>query len=130
MCDLQRSPGRRGEVQRDAEDVAVCNVALTMLKNQFYRETIPRYLPGGGEGAVASKTGSLDAVRNDVSLVIGKRGPMVISIFTYDNADHGWTVDNEGEVTVAKLGKAIVDAWSPEGLDTKGLVPGLGWHFR
>jgi beta-lactamase class A len=51
---------------------------------------------------------------------------MAISIFTYDNQDHSWTVDNEAEVTIAKLAKAIVDAWSPSGLDAKELVPGLG----
>lgn len=110
----------------DAEDKAVCDVALTMLKSQFYRETIPRYLPGGGDQSVASKTGSLNAVRNDVAIVAGKSGPMVLSIFTYDNVDQSWTVDNEGEMTIAKLAKAIVGAWSPEGLDSKGLVPGLG----
>jgi beta-lactamase class A len=110
----------------DAADLGVCSVALEMLKNQFYRETVPRYLPGGGDGATASKTGSLDAVRNDVAIVAGKTGPMVLSIFTYDNADHGWTVDNEGEVTIAKLAQAIVTAWSPAGLDPKMLVPGLG----
>ena len=100
-----------------------------MLKSQFYQETIPRYLHGG-DGTTASKTGSLDAVRNDVAIVAGKNGPMVLSIFTYDNADHSWTVDNEGEVTIAKLAKAIVDAWSPAGLDPKGLVPGLGLGGR
>jgi beta-lactamase class A len=129
-CELRRQPGTpAGEMNfapMDADDKAVCDVALGMLKNQFYRETIPRFLPGGGDQSVASKTGSLDAVRNDVALVAGKSGPMVISIFTWDNADHGWTVDNEGEVTIAKLAKAIVTAWSPEGLDGKLLVPGLG----
>jgi beta-lactamase class A len=109
----------------DDADKAVCDVALTMLKTQFYTETIPRYLKGG-DGTTASKTGSLNAVRNDVALVAGKSGPMVISIFTYDNVDQSWTVDNEGEVTIAKLAKAIVDAWSPAGLDPKGLAPGLG----
>jgi beta-lactamase class A len=110
----------------DDADKAVCNVALTMLKDQFYRETIPRYLQNGGDQTVASKTGSLDAVRNDVAIVAGKSGPIVLSIFTYENADHGWTVDNEGEVTIAKLAKAIVETWSPDGLDAKTLVPGLG----
>jgi beta-lactamase class A len=115
----------------DDEDKAVCGVALKMLKSQFSRETIPRYLPNGGDQSVASKTGSLDAVRNDVAIVMGKDAkgadlPMVLSIFTYDNADHGWTVDNEAEVTIARLAKTIVDAWSPEGLDAKGLTPGLG----
>jgi beta-lactamase class A len=110
----------------DAADKAVCDVALGMLKGQFYRETIPRYLQNGGDQTVASKTGSLNAVRNDVAIVAGKSGPIVLSIFTYDNADQGWTVDNEGEVTIAKLAKAIVETWSPDGLDSKVLVPGLG----
>jgi beta-lactamase class A len=57
---------------------------------------------------------------------MGKSGPMVLSIFTYDNRDHGWTVDNEAEVSIAKLGKAIVNTWSPTGLDGKDLIPGLG----
>jgi beta-lactamase class A len=101
-----------------------------MLKSQFYRDGVPRYLEKldsseTGTG-VANKTGSLDAVRNDVAIVAGKSGPMVISIFTYDNVDHGWTADNEGELTIAKLGRAIVEAWSPAGIDGKTLVPGLG----
>jgi beta-lactamase class A len=101
-----------------------------MLKNQFYRETIPRFLETVDTSetgtAIASKTGSLDAVRNDVAIVMGKSGPMVLSIFTYGNRDHGWTVDNEAEVSIAKLAKVIVDTWSPTGLDGKNLIPGLG----
>ncbi|MEO7029935.1 MAG: serine hydrolase [Acidobacteriaceae bacterium] len=113
----------------DDADRAVCEVGLGMLKSQFYQETIPRYLKGG-DGTTASKTGSLDAVRNDVAIVAGKSGPMVISIFTYDNTDHGWTVDNEAEITIAKLAKAIVETWSPAGLDGKALVPGLGLNVE
>jgi beta-lactamase class A len=111
-------------------DTAICEVALKMLRNQFYRDTIPRYLEpldSSEQGsAIASKTGSLDAVRADVAIVQGKSGPMVLSIFTYDNADHSWTVDNEGEVTVARLAREIVKAWSPAGIDSKDLKPGLG----
>jgi beta-lactamase class A len=114
----------------DAQDRAVCSVALDMLKNQFYRETIPRYLETVDTSetgtAIASKTGSLDEVRNDVAIVMGKSGPLILSIFTYDNRDHGWTVDNEAEVSIAKLAKVIVEAWAPTGLDGKNLVPGLG----
>ena len=119
-----------GFAKPDAQDLAVCEVGLKMLSNQFYRETIPRYLETVDSSetgtAIASKTGSLNAVRNDVAIVAGKSGPMVLSIFTYDNADQSWTVDNEGEVTIAKLAKAIVTAWSPAGIDGKTLVPGLG----
>ena len=125
-CHLRPASDGKAWAAMDDQDKAVCEVALHMLKSQFYRETIPRYLPNGGDQTVASKTGSLNAVRNDVAIVTGKSGPMVLSIFTYDNADHGWTVDNEAEMTIAKLGKAIVDAWAPEGLDAKTMVPGLG----
>ena len=118
--------GLTGWAPMDDKDKAVCDVALTMLKDQFYRETIPRYLPNGGDQTVASKTGSLNAVRNDVALVAGKSGPMVISIFTYDNQDQSWTVDNSAEMLIAKLAKVIVDGWSPAGLDAKEMVPGLG----
>jgi beta-lactamase class A len=119
----------------DDADKAVCEVGLGMLKNQFYRETVPRYLESmdasDGGVAIASKTGSLDAVRNDVAIVSGREGkggggPMVLAIFTYDNKDHGWTVDNEGEMTIAQVAKEIVTLWSPAGLDGKKLVPGLG----
>jgi beta-lactamase class A len=125
-CELDQ--GGSGAISE--KDAAICGVAMKMLRNQFYRETIPRYLEkldstGTGSGT-ASKTGSLNAVRVDVAIVAGKTGPMVLSIFTYDNKDMGWTVDNEGEVTIAKMAKAIVEAWSPEGIDGKTLTPGLG----
>jgi beta-lactamase class A len=132
LCALD-GPGRLridGAKPIPASDAAICGVAIKMLRNQFYRDTIPRYLEKldsteTGSGT-ATKTGSLNAVRVDVGIVAGKSGPMVLSIFTYDNEDTGWTVDNEGEVTIAKLAKAIVDAWSPSGIDGKTLVPGLG----
>ena len=121
--------GAAGEAPQ-AGDTAICEVALNMLRNQFYRDTIPRYLEtldsSETGSAIASKTGSLNAVRNDVAIVAGKSGPMVISIFTYENADQSWTADNEAELLVGKMAKAIVDAWSPDGLDGKLLVPGLG----
>ena len=135
LCHLHQqgtatTPGTATFSPTDDQDRAVCSVALNMLKNQFYRETIPRYLETVDTSetgtAIASKTGSLDAVRNDVAIVMGKSGPMVLSIFTYANRDHGWTVDNEAEVTIAKLGKLIVNTWSPSGIDGKDLVPGLG----
>jgi beta-lactamase class A len=103
-------------------DVQLCATAMTMLGNQFYRGSIPRYLdgwnaPGTGSGtAVGNKSGSLDEVRNDVALVASKSGPIVISAFTFDNKSQSWQSDNEGEITIAKLAKAIVEAWSPEGL--------------
>ena len=127
-CELAGPQETRGPISE--ADAAICGVAMKMLRNQFYRDTIPRYLEKldqteSGSGT-ASKTGSLNAVRADVAILAGKTGPMVFSIFTYENKDTGWTADNEGEVTIAKLARAIVEAWSPAGIDGKTLAPGLG----
>jgi len=125
LCQLSQ-PGEKPQLG----DAAICETALKMLRNQFYRNTIPRYLEkldSTEEGSgIGSKTGSLNAVRNDVALVAGKSGPIVVSVFTYGNEDKSWTADNEAEMMIARLAKEIVEAWSPEGLDGKTLVPGLG----
>ena len=111
QCDLG-SPAQPG-------DAKLCEAALHMLHSQFYRDGIPRYLdtlPGAAGDSIANKTGALDAVRNDVAAVSTKNGMVLISIFTYENADHSWTADDEGDRTIARLAKAIVNAWSPQGL--------------
>lgn len=102
-----------------ADDAKLCQVALKMLQVQFYRSAIPRYLDGmagATSDSIANKTGSLDAVRNDVAAVSTKNGMVVISIFTFNNKDHSWGADQEGELTIAKLARAIIHSWSPEGL--------------
>ena len=106
-----------------------CAVSLNMLKNQFYRETIPRYLEAqdsteAGSG-IANKTGSLDAARSDVAIIAAKSGPIVLAIYTYGNQDQSWTVDNQGELLIAKLAESIVKAWAPDGLAPASLKPGL-----
>lgn len=104
-CDLA-APGS-SELPSES-DRALCDTALDMLKNQTEREGIPRYL---GDLTVASKGGAIDAARNDVGIVYAKNGPIVISVFTYDNKDQSWTPDNAGRLLIARLSKAIVDAW-------------------
>ena len=39
-----------------------------------------------------------------------------MAVFTFDNADRSWVVDQPAELTIAKLARAIVTAWSPAGL--------------
>ena len=67
--------------------------------------------------AIGNKTGALNQVRNDVALIATKTGPVVIAAFTWDNEDQRWTGDNEAEKTLGKLAQAIVERWSPAGLD-------------
>jgi beta-lactamase class A len=112
-----------GDAAPTETDRAICGVTLHMLRSQFYRDGAPRYLEPidtSEEGsAIADKIGALDAVRNDVDAVATKNGLVILSIFTWDNKDQSWTDDNEAYITTAKIAKAIVNTWSPEGLDVK-----------
>lgn len=110
-----------------AADDALCTDMLTLLRQQFYRDSLPRYLEsedsGRADAAIGNKSGALDAVRSDVGIVSTKAGPIVLAIFTYNNQDQSWSTENEGELTIAKLSKAIIDAWSPQGFDPAGYRP-------
>jgi beta-lactamase class A len=113
-CELAEPGG-----QTQADDAKLCQVALKMLHVQFYRSAIPRYLdgmPGATSDSIANKTGSLDAVRNDVAAISTKNGMVVISVFTFNNKDRSWGAEQEGELTVAKLARALIQSWSPQGL--------------
>jgi beta-lactamase class A len=111
-CNLN-APG--DTAKPTASDQKLCTAAMHMLKNQFYRNSIPRYLETmdatEDESKIANKTGALDEVRNDVGVVFAKNGPVVISEFTYGNQDKSWTPDNEAEVLMAKLARVIIDRW-------------------
>jgi beta-lactamase class A len=114
QCDLAE-PGHPAQ----PIDEALCTAALHMLHVQFYRSAIPRYLdgkPGATGDSIANKTGSLDAVRNDVAAISTKNGMVVMGVFTFENADHSWVADQEGELTIAKLARVIIETWSPAGL--------------
>ena len=103
------------------DDGRICGSILGMLRNQQDRDSLPRYLEtldtSETGSAIGNKTGALNQVRNDVALISTKAGPVVVSAFTWDNADQRWTGDNEAEQTLGKLAKAVIDRWSPQGLD-------------
>jgi beta-lactamase class A len=107
-------------VRCDLHDQPVCDAMLYMLRNQQYRNLVPHYIETSdtseGLSLIANKTGSLDEVRNDVAVVYSRNGPIIISAFTYDNADKSWNNDNAAELLVAHIAKTIMDAWSPQGL--------------
>jgi len=107
-------------VRCDLEDQKLCDAMIYMLRNQQYRNLVPHYLEttdtSEGLSLIANKTGSLDAVRNDVAVVYSQNGPILISAFTYDNQDKGWNNENAAELLVAHMAKVIGDTWSPHGL--------------
>jgi beta-lactamase class A len=111
----------------DLGDRNLCLEMITIMRNQQYRAMIPRYLPApeGSEtlSAIADKIGMLDAVRNDVALVYTVHGPIILSIFTYDNPDKSWTPENRAEMLIGHMAQEIVSVWSPEGLAAKVTEP-------
>jgi beta-lactamase class A len=111
----------------DLGDRELCLQMITIMRNQQDHDMIPRYLKRENASedlsAVADKVGALDDVRNDVALVYTERGPIVISIFTYNNQDKSWTPDNESEKLIARLAQVIVEEWSPGGLAPKVAEP-------
>ncbi|MHB8485290.1 MAG: serine hydrolase [Candidatus Acidiferrales bacterium] len=111
----------------DMGDRGLCLQMITIMRNQQYRDMLPRYLERADASedlsAIADKIGALDDVRNDVALVYTQRGPVIISIFTYDNADKSWTPENKTEILIGRLAQTIVNTWSPEGLAAKVTDP-------
>src|SRR5207302_6357137 len=89
----------------DLGDPALCKKMINMFENQFWRNSIPHFLEDVDTTEVpshiANKTGSLDAVRNDVGIVYTKDGPIVISCFTWANEDQSWRPENEAEILIA-----------------------------
>jgi beta-lactamase class A len=123
-CDLAldiSAPKAQSAAPQVPRDGPLCAALLHMLRDQQDRNMLPRYLEtmdtSEQGSAIADKIGALDAVRNDVALIATKAGPVIISAFTVDNADQRWIPENEGEITLAKVAQAIVERWSPAGLD-------------
>ena len=124
QCDLNLGKSVQSQVPRSG-DGKICGAILNMLRAQQDRDGLPRYIESldtsENGSAIANKTGALDAVRNDVALIASKSGPIVIAAFTFDNKDQRWTGDNEAQKTLGKVGKAVVERWSPQGLDADSI---------
>lgn len=116
----------------DLGDRALCLQMITIMRNQQYQGMIPRYLQRKDStedlSAIADKVGELDDVRNDVALVYTVRGPVIISVFTYDNQDTSWTFENKAEIFIGRVAQAIVNQWSPGGLAPKVTDPIASAH--
>jgi beta-lactamase class A len=101
----------------DLKDQALCDQMMNIMKRQQDREMIPRYLENEPNVPhpewIADKVGMLDDVRNDVALVMYKDVPIVISIFTWDNADQRWSADNSAELLLASMAQRIAKEWAP-----------------
>jgi beta-lactamase class A len=97
-------------------DAELCKLMLGIMKKQSYRNMIPHYIEANVDiseqpSEIADKIGALDASRSDVAIIYSKSGPILISAYTFENKDHRWTAENEGELMIARMAKAIYDEW-------------------
>ena len=56
------------------------------------------------------KTGSVDAARTECAIFY-LQSRVVACALTKENVDQRWLIDNEGQVTLGKIGDAVVNAW-------------------
>jgi beta-lactamase class A len=106
-----------GIVICELEETELCKRMVQIMKNQSYRNMIPHYIEADldateGESKIADKIGQLDASRSDVAAIWTENGPIVISAYTYQNKDRRWTAENDSEQLIARMAKAVYEAWS------------------
>ena len=88
---------------------------ISHLKANDDKELLVRYLPTGT--VMAHKTGATNQVRNDAGIIYipdtdadkKRKIPVIVVVLTNENEDQRWVLDNAGQVTIAKIGKAVYD---------------------
>jgi len=93
----------RGEAVSPTADSAM----LEVLAHNEDNVLLQRYADGV---RAAHKTGATDAVRTECSLFYLTRR-VVACVLTRENADQRWVLDAESQLTMARMGEAIVRAW-------------------
>ncbi len=78
---------------------------LAILKRQQFTEGIGRHI---GKLTVASKSGSLDALRSDVGIVYSPGGRIAIAITADGMKEIDYSVDNIGSLLISDLAKLLV----------------------
>jgi beta-lactamase class A len=80
---------------------------LDILAHNTDGESLQRLVEGV---SAPHKTGATDAVRTECAL-FRLQSRVAACVLTKENQDKRWVVDNEAQVTLAKMGLAIVSAW-------------------
>jgi hypothetical protein len=93
----------RGRAVSAAADSAMLEVLSHNEDDQLLQRSV--------EGVRAPhKTGATDAVRTECALFY-LQSRVVACVFTKENVDQRWLIDNEAQLTMGRMGAAIVGAW-------------------
>lgn len=93
--------------QGKAVSPAADSMMLRMLETGDNPALLLRYAAGT---RAAHKWGGTDQVRTDCALFF-RQTRVVACVMTKENEDRSWRVDNEAQVTIARMGEAVVGAW-------------------
>jgi beta-lactamase class A len=106
-----------------AASAEACKAMLTHLEKNDDKEMLVRHLPEGTK--VGHKTGATNRVRTDAGILYipdpthtpkekeAKRTiPVAVCVLTNENEDQRWVLDNQGQTTIAAIGKAVYDYYS------------------
>jgi beta-lactamase class A len=93
--------------QGHAVNPSADSTMLEMMEHNTKDTMLQRYIDGA---RVAHKDGEVNQTRNECALWY-LRNRIIACVLTKENADQRWVTDNEAEVTLAKIGDAIVRAW-------------------
>ena len=93
--------------QGKAVSPAADSAMLEILRNNADGESMRRSIEGV---SAPHKTGATDSVRTECAL-FRLQSRVVACGFTKQNTDIRWVVDNEAQVTLGKIGAAVVAAW-------------------
>jgi hypothetical protein len=107
--------------RREIVSPEACDDMLRLMRRNQKREKLTRHLPWTGlnflphprENWVAHKGGTYMDVRNDVALMHGPRGEVVVSAFTEGGRSMGH--DHEGNAFLGDIGKLAWDALCADG---------------
>ncbi len=92
----------RGEIV----NAEVSKEIIGTLRRQQFKDGIGRHARGF---QVASKSGSLDALRSDVGIAYTKNGPVAIAVTVDDMPRPDYSPENPGNVLIWEITKAIVE---------------------
>lgn len=107
--------------RRDILTPAACDQMLDILGRQQLKEPLIRNIEefdnddappeGPAPYALASKSGAVEGIRNEVGLFTTPRGRYVLSIYTNDSKDTRFHANNEGIVLIGRVSRLVYDAW-------------------
>jgi len=104
---------------------ASCEAMLEILKQQFYRDMIPRLLPEDECKfiEIGNKTGFINETKVDVALVLSDRVNMALAIFVDKHPDHRESMDNPGFLLAAHVSRTIWNYFTGDNGDSLWPAP-------